>query len=42
MLAATAFQRAADLTDARQALRLRHLAAEQLLRGGQIAQGSKS
>jgi hypothetical protein len=39
MLAATAYQRAADLTDARQALRLRHLAAEQLLRGGQIAQG---
>jgi len=39
MLAAAAYQRAAELTDAREALRLRHLAAEQLLRGGQIARG---
>ena len=39
ILAAAAYQRAASLTDAGQAARLRHLAAEQLLRGGQIAQG---
>jgi len=39
MLAADAYQRAAALSEAGQADRLRHLAAEQLLRGGQIAQG---
>jgi hypothetical protein len=37
--AASAYQRAAALSDAMQAARLRHLAAEQLLRGGHIAQG---
>jgi eukaryotic-like serine/threonine-protein kinase len=38
-LAAELFQRAAALGDPRQSARLRHLAAEQLLRGGQIKQG---
>ena len=37
--AADAYQRAAALSETVQAVRLRHLAAEQLLRGGQIAQG---
>jgi hypothetical protein len=39
MLAAEAYQRAAALSSPGQAARLRHLATEQLLRGGQIAQG---
>ena len=39
LLAADAYQRAAGLSDASQASRLRHFAAEQLLRGGHIAQG---
>jgi serine/threonine protein kinase len=39
MLAAGAYQRAAGLSDAGQAARLHHLAAEQLLRGGHITQG---
>jgi hypothetical protein len=38
-LAADAYQRAAGLCAADQAVQLRNLAAEQLLRGGQIAQG---
>ena len=37
--AAEAYQRAAAGSDATQSLRLHHLAAEQLLRGGHIAQG---
>jgi eukaryotic-like serine/threonine-protein kinase len=37
--AADAFERAATFSNAEQAARLRHLAAEQLLRGGKIAQG---
>jgi serine/threonine protein kinase len=37
--AADAYQRAAALSETVQAVRLRHLAAEQLLRGGQITQG---
>jgi hypothetical protein len=39
ILAASAFERAAACSGAEQAARLRHLAAEQLLRGGEIAQG---
>jgi CheY-like chemotaxis protein len=39
VLAASAYQRAAALSEPSQAARLHHLAAEQLLRGGQIAQG---
>ncbi len=39
ILAAAAYQRAAENTSTVQSLRLHHLAAEQLLRGGQIAQG---
>ena len=39
VLAAEAFQSAAALSDPAQAARLRHLAAEQLLRGGAIARG---
>jgi hypothetical protein len=39
ILAAGAFERAAACSGAEQAARLRHLAAEQLLRGGEIAQG---
>ncbi len=39
ILAADAFERAATCSGAEQAVRLRHLAAEQLLRGGEIAQG---
>ena len=39
ILAADAFERAAACSGAEQAARLRHLAAEQLLRGGEIAQG---
>ena len=39
ILAAGAYQRAAALSEPAQAARLRHLAAEQLLRGGEIAQG---
>jgi len=39
ILAADAFERAATFSGAEQAARLRHLAAEQLLRGGEIAQG---
>lgn len=38
-LAADAYQRAAALSESVQAVRLHHLAAEQLLRGGQIAEG---
>ena len=38
-LAAEAYQRAAKLGNKTQSVRLHHLAAEQLLRGGQIAQG---
>ena len=38
-LAAEAYQRAARLCEPMQSVRLHHLAAEQLLRGGQIAQG---
>jgi tetratricopeptide (TPR) repeat protein len=38
-LAAEAYERAAALSDTMQSVQLRHLAAEQLLRGGQIAQG---
>jgi hypothetical protein len=38
-LAALAYQEAAALCDAATSAQLRHLAAEQLLRGGQIAQG---
>jgi serine/threonine protein kinase len=38
-LAAVAYERAAALSDTAHAVRLHHLAAEQLLRGGQIAQG---
>ena len=38
-LAAEAYERAASLSDTAHAVRLHHLAAEQLLRGGQIAQG---
>jgi tetratricopeptide (TPR) repeat protein len=38
-LAANAYQRAAKLSDSVQAVRLHHLAAEQLLHGGQITQG---
>lgn len=37
--AAEAYQRAATVSDAAQAVKLHHLAAEQLLRGGHIAQG---
>ena len=37
--AAEAYERAARLSDAVQSLQLHHLAAEQLLRGGQIAEG---
>jgi serine/threonine protein kinase len=37
--AAEAYQHAASLSDSVHSLRLHHLAAEQLLRGGQIAQG---
>jgi serine/threonine protein kinase/tetratricopeptide (TPR) repeat protein len=37
--AADAFERAASFSTAEQAARLRHLAAEQLLRGGEIAEG---
>lgn len=37
--AAEAYERAAALSDPAQATRLRHLAAEQLLRGGQITHG---
>lgn len=40
-LAAEAYQRAASMGDTIQAVRLHHLAAEQLLRGGQIAEGLK-
>jgi eukaryotic-like serine/threonine-protein kinase len=39
ILAADAFERAAAFSLPEQAARLRHLAAEQLLRGGEIAQG---
>jgi hypothetical protein len=39
VLAADAYQRAAELSTPAQAARLRHLAAEQLLRGGEIARG---
>jgi hypothetical protein len=39
ILAAEAYQGAAALSDPAQASRLRHLAAEQLLRGGEIARG---
>jgi len=39
ILAADAFERAAAFSTAEQAARLRHLAAEQLLRGGEIAEG---
>ncbi len=39
ILAADAFERAAACSGVEQAARLRHLAAEQLLRGGEIAQG---
>jgi eukaryotic-like serine/threonine-protein kinase len=39
ILAADAFERAASFSGDDQAARLRHLAAEQLLRGGEIAQG---
>ena len=39
ILAAAAFEQAAACSGAEQAARLRHLAAEQLLRGGEIAQG---
>ena len=38
-LAAESYERAAALSDSVQSVRLHHLAAEQLLRGGQIAQG---
>jgi hypothetical protein len=38
-LAAEAYERAAAMSDSTQSVRLHHLAAEQLLRGGQIAQG---
>lgn len=38
-LAAEAYERAAKLSDSVQSVQFRHLAAEQLLRGGQIAQG---
>jgi serine/threonine protein kinase len=38
-LAASAYQQAASLGDTVHSLRMHHLAAEQLLRGGQIAQG---
>jgi hypothetical protein len=38
-LAAEAYERAAALSEPAQATRLRHLAAEQLLRGGHIARG---
>jgi len=38
-LAAEAYERAAAMSDSTQSLQLHHLAAEQLLRGGQIAQG---
>jgi hypothetical protein len=37
--AAEAYQRAAGLSEAAESLQLHHLAAEQLLRGGQIAEG---
>jgi serine/threonine protein kinase/tetratricopeptide (TPR) repeat protein len=40
-LAAEAYQRAASMGSTIQAVRLHHLAAEQLLRGGQIAEGLK-
>ena len=40
-LAAESYERAAALSDSAQSVRLLHLAAEQLLRGGQIAQGLK-
>jgi eukaryotic-like serine/threonine-protein kinase len=40
-LAAEAYQRAAKLSDSTQSMPFHHLAAEQLLRGGQIAQGLK-
>jgi eukaryotic-like serine/threonine-protein kinase len=39
VLAADAYQRAAELSEPAQAARFRHLAAEQLLRGGEIARG---
>ncbi len=39
ILAADAFERAASFSSPEQAARLRHLAAEQLLRGGEIAEG---
>jgi tetratricopeptide (TPR) repeat protein len=39
ILAADAFERAATFSPPEQAARLRHLAAEQLLRGGEIKQG---
>jgi hypothetical protein len=39
ILAADAFERAAAFSSPEQAARLRHLAAEQLLRGGEIAHG---
>jgi eukaryotic-like serine/threonine-protein kinase len=39
ILAADAYERAATFSTADQAARLRHLAAEQLLRGGEIRQG---
>jgi len=39
ILAAEAFERAASFSNPDQAARLRHLAAEQLLRGGEIKQG---
>lgn len=39
ILAAAAFERAAAFSTAEQAARLRHLSAEQLLRGGEIAEG---
>jgi eukaryotic-like serine/threonine-protein kinase len=39
VLAADAFERAAAVSNPEQAARLRHLAAEQLLRGGEIKQG---
>jgi hypothetical protein len=38
-LAAEAYQRAATCSDSTQSMQFHHLAAEQLLRGGQIAQG---
>jgi eukaryotic-like serine/threonine-protein kinase len=39
ILAAKAYQEAAAINESTESLRLRHLAAEQLLRGGQIVQG---